>query len=114
MASKMKILIYSILLATLVSYVGYTKDLSKKATYKKNKKGFLNWINNAYAQSIDEKKILRKKWKDMLGVDIFYPYFKAKEVEDWIKEKARIDFFKLKGEPEFRRNQIQYIFKLKF
>ncbi|MCD6228183.1 MAG: hypothetical protein J7K17_01715 [Candidatus Omnitrophica bacterium] len=79
---------------------------------------FLTWINTpAYAEVIDkgkEKKRLRKVWEKMLGVDIFYPYFKAKEVEDWVKEKAKVQFFKIKGKPEFNNDKVQYIFKIKF
>ena len=79
---------------------------------------FLNWINTkAYAASTnqeDEKTILRKGWEQMLGVDIFYPYFKGKEVEAWLKEKASIKLFDIKGKPEFDDDQIKYIFKVKF
>jgi len=79
---------------------------------------FLTWVNTpAYAEVIDknkERKRLRKVWKKMLGVDIFYPYFKAKEVEHWVKEKAKVQFFKIKGKPEFSNDKVQYIFKIKF
>jgi hypothetical protein len=79
---------------------------------------FLNWINTrAYAATIDkkaERKRLRIEWQKMLGIDIFSPYFKAKEVESWVKEKAKVNFFNIKGKPEFDRDQIQYIFKIKF
>jgi len=94
------------------------KTTDVKLEDAKKDRSFLNWINNrAYAASIDkrdERKILRQKWKKMLGVDIFYPYFKAKEVEDWVKEKTSVRFFKIKGKPEFDENQIKYIFKIKF
>lgn len=54
-------------------------------------KNFLDFINKeAYAAEIsreEERKILREKWKQFLGVDIFYPYFKKKEIEEKIEEK---------------------------
>jgi hypothetical protein len=98
------------------------KPLSSQApsALKKNREKypFLNWINTkAYAATIDESEErirLRKAWKRLLGADIFFPYFKAKEVEEWVREKAKIKFFNIKGKPEFNRNQIQYIFKIKF
>ena len=89
-----------------------SKDGTKKDHF------FLNWINTGvYAATIDkeeEKKILRKKLKKMLGIDIFYPYFKVKEVESWVKEKTNIKLFKIKGEPAFYNNQIKYIFNVEF
>jgi len=92
------------------------KEVKKKTAVSSQKKAFLNLINNAYAETIkkDEKKFLRKEWKKMLGIDIFYPYFKAKEVERWVKEKTSIHFLKIKGEPSFRKDKVQYIFKIKF
>jgi hypothetical protein len=79
---------------------------------------FLEFINKkAYADTInekDEKKILREKWRKLLRVDIFYPYFRAKQVEEWVRDKASVDFFDLKGRPKFENNQIKYIFKAKF
>ncbi|MCM8763515.1 MAG: hypothetical protein NC927_00270 [Candidatus Omnitrophica bacterium] len=59
-----------------------------------------------------EKKILREEWKDLLhGLDIFYPYFKTKEIEEWIGEKIKIDFLNFKGKPKLEENEILYIFK---
>lgn len=84
----------------------------------KSQNSFLDFINKkAYAAAIDkneERKILRKKWKELLGVDIFYPYFKAKKVETWVQKKSSVKFFKLKGRPKFSDDQIKYTFKLKF
>jgi len=85
---------------------------------EKARSPFLDFINTkAYAAKIDEeeeKKILREKWKELLGIDIFYPYFKAKEVEHWIRNKASIKIFGMKGRPKFDRNQIIYTFKVTF
>ncbi len=79
---------------------------------------FWKFVNKkVYAATInkkEEKKILREEWKKLLGVDIFYPYFKAKEVEDWVSEKASVEIFDIKGRPKFENNQIKYIFKVKF
>jgi len=92
------------------------EEIKKKPTVSQ-KKMFLNLLNNAYAEGIKKKgkkEVLRKEWKKMLGIDIFYPYFKAKEVEKWIKERASIHFLKIKGEPSFKKDKVQYIFKIKF
>lgn len=76
------------------------------------------WLNHyAFADEMDGKSSrekLRSQWKNLLGVDIFLPYFKAKEMETWVKEKAQTSFFKMKGEPEFNTNRLDYIFKVKF
>lgn len=117
-----RIFIFGIIIF-LISTKGYSriqeeisKEIKKKVISTSQKKAFLNLINTAYAETIkkSEKKVLRKEWKKMLGIDIFYPYFKAKEVERWIKEKASIYLFKIKGEPSFRKDKVRYIFKIKF
>ena len=119
----MKKLIILLVIIFLFILTGKAEEvLLSSQELKKNipsveEKGFFNWVNNnAYAKNIKEdKKVLRKEWKEMLGgVDIFFPYFKAKEVEKWLKKKARVDFFKVKGEPSFKKDKIQYIFKINF
>ena len=79
---------------------------------------FLDFINKkAYAAKIDkkeEKRILREKWKELLNIDIFYPYFKAKEVEDWISDKTKVEFFNFRGRAKFEDGRFKYTFKLKF
>ena len=85
---------------------------------KKNT-SFLDFINSkAYAEVIspeEERKILRKKWKKMLGSDIFYAYYKAKEVEDWFEDKGSVNLFnKIKGKPTFYNKSVEYKFKLIF
>ncbi|MCM8774194.1 MAG: hypothetical protein NC820_05620 [Candidatus Omnitrophica bacterium] len=82
------------------------------------KKIFLDFINKkAYAEPLPkekERKILRERWQEILGMDIFYPYFKAKEVENLVKEKTSITLFGFKGKAEFNDDSVKYIFKLKF
>jgi len=96
-----------------LSEAAQTPSLEKTAI-----SSFLDFINKkAYAAKIsksEEKKILREKWKELLNVDIFYPYFKAKEVEDWISDKFKVDFFNFKGRAKFEKDQFKYTFKLKF
>ena len=84
---------------------------------EKEKRSFLSFISSrAYADPIerDDKKAIREEWKKLLGVDIFVPYFKAKEAEEWVREKASIKIFNIKGKPKFDKNQVQYIFKVGF
>ncbi|OQX80289.1 MAG: hypothetical protein B6D56_05340 [Candidatus Omnitrophica bacterium 4484_70.1] len=117
---KKFIILLSIISLSILTGKAEENSLSpqlKKDIYSQEREGFFNWINkNAYAKSMKEdKKLLRREWKKMLGgVDIFFPYFKAKEVEKWIKKKARVDFFKVKGEPSFKKDKVQYIFKINF
>ncbi len=63
---------------------------------------------------IDEKKLIRLAWKKVFGLDVWYPYYKAKEIEDWVKDRMAVRVFGLKGNPTFENNQIVYIFKRKF
>jgi hypothetical protein len=88
------------------------------AAKEKAREFFLSFLNSkAYASAIDEKeerKLLREDWEKLLGMDVFYPYYKAKEVEDWVSDKASVKIFKMKGSPTFKNNQFQYTFNLKF
>ena len=63
---------------------------------------------------VSEKKKIRASWKKTIGVDVWYPYYKTKDIEDWIKERFSVKVFGLKGKPQFEKNQIIYVFKSKF
>ena len=65
-------------------------------------------------QGKNEKEILREKWNDLLGIDIFMPYFKAKEIEKKISEKTSLKIYKMKGKPVFENSELKYVFKTKF
>lgn len=87
------------------------------AISRERQKIYVAFINNKKYSAIDEdkdKKVLRLKWEELLGIDIFYPYFKIHEIEDWIGEKASVKVFNIKGKPKFENNQVKYIFKVKF
>ena len=79
---------------------------------------FSEWVNaeSGYKPTDEnaEKIILREQWKRNIGIDIFYPYFKAKQVESVVKRKASFRVFKIKGRPEFKDNEAKYIFRVKF
>ncbi|MCX5708190.1 MAG: hypothetical protein NTY14_04345 [Candidatus Omnitrophica bacterium] len=71
----------------------------------------------AETQNIDEeRKKIREEWKELLGLDVFYPYFKAQEVENYVQKKATVKFFNMHGKPEFNKESkgVKYIFKSKF
>jgi len=71
----------------------------------------------AAPQNADEdRKKIREEWKEFLGLDVFYPYFKADEVEQYVAKKASVKVFNLSGKPEFDRRSkgVKYIFKRKF
>lgn len=110
-----------VLILTVFLYAQDTEDnITEVSVLNPEKKidSFLDFINKkVYAATIDEKeekRILRERWKEFLGIDVFYPYFKAKEVEDWVSEKASVEFFNIKGKPKFEKDRIEYIFKMRF
>ena len=77
------------------------------------------FISKAFAatQNVDEdRKIIREEWKKFLGFDVFYPYFKAAEVEDYIQKKSTVKLFNMHGKAEFNKDTkaVKYIFKKKF
>jgi hypothetical protein len=75
-------------------------------------RGVFNSLYNP--PKIDEEKIIREEWRKAFGMDVWRPYYKAKEVEKWVKKKFSVKVFKLKGEPAFEKNQFTYTFKTKF
>ncbi|MEW6101485.1 MAG: hypothetical protein AB1481_04240 [Candidatus Omnitrophota bacterium] len=76
-----------------------------------NRKVFRELYNKAKP---DEKELIRQAWKKAFGMDVWYPYYKAKDVERWVKKRLSVKIFKLKGEPEFEKNRILYTFKVKY
>lgn len=87
-------------------------------SYEKTNKAFLDFIDKkVYTDTLekrDEKRLLREQWQKFFGIDIWYPYFKAKEVENWIGDKTKVEFFHFKGRMKFENNQLRYTFKAQF
>lgn len=80
---------------------------------------FSEWVNtqprsNGPIDENAEKIVLREQWERTIGIDLFYPYFKAKELESKIKEKTSVRILKIKGKPEFKNNEAKYQFTIKF
>jgi hypothetical protein len=72
-------------------------------------------FNSIYnAGKPDEKLLLRQAWAEFFGFDVWYPYYKAKEVESWVKERCSVKLFKLKGSPEFKKGFFTFNFNGKF
>ena len=87
------------------------KEMKESAT-------FSDWINERnYYIKIDtrsEKEKVREQWKRALGIDVFLPYFKAKELAKKTEKKTKTKVFKLKGKAKIEEDEVKYIFKLKF
>lgn len=62
----------------------------------------------------EEQRIIREAWEEWLGIDIWYPYFKAKEIEDWICDRFKVEIFHFKGRLKIQKNQVTYAFKMRF
>jgi hypothetical protein len=73
-------------------------------------------VLNSFSQkrAYDENLMVRQAWSETFGFDIWYPYYRAKAVEGWVKKKVSVKVFKLKGEAEFEKGRIMYTFKTKF
>lgn len=81
---------------------------------------YWSWLNSrdfiGKISQDDERKQLRSQWQELLGVEVFMPYFKVKEVEDVVSSKTSVTFFNMKGKARFNDNykSVEYIFKKKF
>ena len=92
------------------------QDLKTMAARLKNATVNREVFNALYNKPwVDEKKLLRQVWKKTFGgVDVWYPYFKVKEVEDWVKEKMSVRFWGFKGKPRFGEDKFIYVFRKTF
>lgn len=85
---------------------------------EKRDRVFWNFVNQrVYEDTVkikEEKRILREKWEEWLGIDIFLPYYKAKEVEKWVTDKTKVKIFNLRGRLKFENKQLRYTFNMKF
>lgn len=79
---------------------------------------FSEWVNiqpsDKPIEENVEKIILREQWERNIGIDIFYPYFKAKELESKVREKTSVRVLKMRGKSEFKNNEAKYTFSIKF
>lgn len=108
------ILIAGFIIIPICAYAGADSGLAVNTASC----SFSEWVNtqpsNKPINEDMEKIILREQWERTLGMDIFYPYFKAKELESKVKQKASFRVLKIKGKPEFKSNEAKYIFTIKF
>lgn len=65
-------------------------------------------------KKVDEEQEIREAWQEAFGFDVWYPYYKEKELEGWVRERFRVRILRLKGEPEFNAKGFTYIFKSNF
>jgi len=104
----------SVILIPICAYAGADSGITAGAISC----SFSEWVNSQPAnKQIDEnaeKIVLREQWERNIGIDLFYPYFKARELESMVREKSSVRVFKLKGRSEFKSNEAKYIFSIKF
>lgn len=63
-----------------------------------------------------ERRRVREEWKDFLGFDAFYPYYKVQEIKDIVSDKTVVRIMNIKGKAEFNDDlhSVRYIFKKRF
>jgi len=86
-------------------------EQGRSDTIAANRKAFCAFYN---APKVSEEKLIRQEWAKVFGIDVWSPYYKAKEVEAWVKDKCSVKVFKLKGKPEFSKGGFTYVFKTRF
>jgi hypothetical protein len=75
---------------------------------------FCDCVNTVKRDTEDDADILRAEWKEALGVDIFFAYFKTKEITDKIEEKSKFKLFSMRGKATIKKNSAIYAFSRKF
>ena len=109
------ILIAGFIIIPTCAYAGADSCLASGATMSCS---FSEWVNvqpdNKPIDENAENILIRDQWERNIGIDIFYPYFKAKELESKVREKTSVRVLKLKGRSEFKTNEAKYTFSIKF
>jgi hypothetical protein len=102
----------------LFSKSHYGQAITITQPYKKKNQAFFDFIDKKVSETAqerqEEKKLIREQWKYHLGIDIWYPYFKSKEIEDWICDRTKVEIFHLKGRVKLENKQLRYTFKIQF
>ncbi len=95
----------------------YFKEAEEKesASLKPADESVNTALNSLYIKVyVDEKTLIRDLWRQALGIDVWYPYFKAKDVERWVKKRMSFKVFKTKCSPKFEKNSFIYTCKSRF
>lgn len=88
------------------------KQDNAKRTVKQN---IATQLNALYIKSDpEEKDKMRLAWTETLGFDLWYPYFKTKEIEKWFKERVSFKFLKMKCSPKNSKGSFLYVCKKSF
>lgn len=76
---------------------------------------FKDYINTSVSK-LETKEELRNEWNQVLGFDLFAPYFKVKELEQFVRNKCSITLFGFKSELEIsnKYNTIIYSFTRRY
>ncbi len=102
------------IMTSACAYAGAESGLAASASSC----SFSEWVNavqsNKPIEENAEKILLREQWERNIGIDIFYPYFRAKELESKVKEKTSVRVFKARGKSEFKTSEAKYTFTIKF
>ena len=75
---------------------------------------FCECVNTVKRDAKDDVDTLRAEWKEALGVDIFFAYFKTKEITNKIEEKSKLKLFSMRGKATIKKNAAIYAFSRKF
>jgi hypothetical protein len=75
---------------------------------------FCDCVNTVKRDTEDDADTLRAEWKEALGVDIFFAYFKTKEITNKIEEKSKFKLFDMRGKATIKKNSATYAFSHKF
>ncbi len=86
--------------------------------HQKKNQAFFDFVDQKVSENTlqkqDDKKMIRQEWQSYLGIDIWYPYFKTKEIEEWLCDRTKVEILHFKGRVKFESNQIKYTFKMRF
>jgi hypothetical protein len=72
---------------------------------------YKEYINPTFI-STEDKKEIRREWKEVIGLDIWEPYF---NIDNFLAKKTRLKIWKLNGRMIIdEKKDLLYIFKYTF
>lgn len=99
--------------ATPILYAGSDSSVNVAPI---NSGSFCEWVNTRQPSvNKEDKQKIREDWEKCLGIDVFYPYFKLKNMQNTISTKSSVTIFKrFRGRLEIKEDEAKYIFRFKF
>ncbi len=67
-----------------------------------------------YRNTSPREEEIRELWRETFRMDIFRPYYSAREVESWVSERTKVKFLNFDGKTDLSFDRATYTFTMEF